>query len=205
MVPFTPSRRESRTRPTLRRFEALLLLIFMLACSSGSIGQVPDKTGQSYRYQLWDVFTSRAFAGNQLAVFTDARGLSAQLMQKMAREMAFSETTFVFDAKETGQDARVRIFSPSRELPFAGHPTIGTAFALVASGVVESGTEKITLAEGIGPVLVELEWEQDQLRFAWMHQRPPVFGQRLEDLDGVAAARKPERPADRAAGRSVFQ
>jgi trans-2,3-dihydro-3-hydroxyanthranilate isomerase len=170
----------------LRRFIALFILMFMIASSSASNESGPETSTQSYKYQLWDVFTDKALAGNQLAVFTSAQGLSAELMQKIAREMAFSETSFVFRANEDEVDARVRIFSPTRELAFAGHPTIGTAFALAASGAVSPGTKKIVFTEGIGPVLVQLEWQKDNLRFAWMHQRRPVFGKTIEDLSGIA-------------------
>ena len=169
-----------------RRLIALFILMFFIAGNAASEEQGSAKSTQSYHYQLWDVFTDQALAGNQLAVFTSAQGLSADLMQKIAREMAFSETTFVFGANESGTDAHVRIFSPTRELAFAGHPTIGTAFALVASGAVKHGTERIVFTEGIGPVLVQLEWQKDNLRFAWMHQRVPVFGKTLEDLSGMA-------------------
>ncbi|MGH3137092.1 MAG: PhzF family phenazine biosynthesis protein, partial [Gaiellaceae bacterium] len=77
------------------------------------------------RYVIVDVFTDRALAGNQLAVFTDARGVEAEAMQALAKEIGFSETTFVLPA-EDGGTARMRIFTPSAELPFAGHPTLGT-------------------------------------------------------------------------------
>src|SRR5829696_5534456 len=93
-------------------------------------------------YVHLDVFADRAFHGNQLAVFTDAAGLDAECMQRIAGEMAFSETTFVFRSDSPDADARVRIFTPSRELPMAGHPTIGTAFALAASGEIVPGPAK---------------------------------------------------------------
>ena len=83
------------------------------------------------RFVVVDVFTDRALAGNQLAVFTDARELDAGTMQALAREIGFSETTFVLPA-EDGGTARVRIFTPAAELPFAGHPTLGTAWVLGA-------------------------------------------------------------------------
>jgi len=172
--------------PLLRRLSALFILMFCIAGNSASEEQGAAKSTQSYHYQLWDVFTDQALAGNQLAVFTSAQGLSAGLMQKIAREMAFSETTFVFGANETGIDAHVRIFSPTRELAFAGHPTIGTAFALAASGAVKHGTEKIVFTEGIGPIAVQLDWQQDNLQFAWMHQRLPAFGKMIKDLNGLA-------------------
>ena len=83
-----------------------------------------------------DAFTDRPFAGNPLAVFPDARGLSGAQMQRIARELNLSETVFVLPAETPAGTRRVRIFTPGREVPFAGHPTVGTAFFLVASGLV---------------------------------------------------------------------
>src|SRR5688572_21436705 len=85
---------------------------------------------KSYRYLHLDVFTNEPLAGNQLAVFPEAGGLEAELMQRIALEMAFAETTFIFPAEHPATDCRVRIFTPRVELPMAGHPTIGTTFAL---------------------------------------------------------------------------
>jgi trans-2,3-dihydro-3-hydroxyanthranilate isomerase len=123
-----------------------------------------------------DVFADRPFHGNQLAVFTDASGLDAERMQLMANEMAFAESTFVFRSDSPDTDARVRIFTPGRELPMAGHPTIGTAFALAASGFIERGKPQVTFALGVGPTPVSLEWDQARLAFAWMRQPVPTFG-----------------------------
>jgi trans-2,3-dihydro-3-hydroxyanthranilate isomerase len=86
-----------------------------------------------YRYYICDVFTETRFGGNQLAVLPQADGLSVQQMQQIAREFNFSETTFVFPAK-TGHTRQVRIFTPAREIPFAGHPNVGTAFVLASAG-----------------------------------------------------------------------
>src|SRR5919204_3163464 len=87
-------------------------------------------TAQSaLQYTVVDVFTDRPLEGNQLGVFTDARALSSEQMQRLAREMNFAECTFVLPP-ERGGHARIRIFTPARELPFAGHPVLGTAFAL---------------------------------------------------------------------------
>ena len=85
----------------------------------------------SFPYETVDVFTDRAFGGNQLAVFTDARGLSDAQMQSLAAEMNYSETTFVLPPDDPANDARVRIFTRSHEMPFAGHPNVGTAYVLV--------------------------------------------------------------------------
>jgi trans-2,3-dihydro-3-hydroxyanthranilate isomerase len=122
-----------------------------------------------------DVFTSRALEGNQLAVFTDGSGLTAEQMQAIARETNFSETTFVIprsfeEIKEKGQ--RVRIFTVNEELPFAGHPTLGTAWVL--RGI--SGADEIVLDLNVGKVPVRFTIENGQ-PFAEMRQRDPEFGQ----------------------------
>ena len=96
---------------------------------------------RSYRFLQFDVFTRTLFGGNQLAVFTDGRGLSSETMQAMAHEMNFSETTFVLPAEQPGTDFRLRIFTPGSELPMAGHPTIGSAFALARIGALAPGRE----------------------------------------------------------------
>src|SRR5689334_3410701 len=83
-----------------------------------------------FRYVIADVFTDVPFAGNQLAVFTDARDLDAPTMQALARELNFSESVFVLPPTVEGADVRIRIFTPATELPFAGHPTLGAAFVL---------------------------------------------------------------------------
>ena len=99
----------------------------------------------NYRYFVCDVFTDQRFSGNPLAVVPEAEGLSERLMQQIAREFNFSETTFVFPP-EHGQTRKVRIFTPVREIPFAGHPNIGTAFVLAhdgALGNIDSGLEVV--------------------------------------------------------------
>src|SRR5215510_14730047 len=121
---------------------------------------------RTYRYLHWDVFTDHVLSGNQLAVFPDASGLDTELMQAIALEMAFSETTFVFPAEHPGTDFRVRIFTPRSEIPMAGHPTIGTTFALAHEGLIASSQRSIRLGLGIGPTLVELEWVSNRLHFA---------------------------------------
>src|SRR5437870_1941043 len=97
---------------------------------------------RSYRYLHYDVFTNRLFGGNQLAVVPDARGLSAETMQAIANEMNFSETTFVLPAERPDTDARMRIFTPGAELPMAGHPTIGSTFALAKVGAIAPPRER---------------------------------------------------------------
>jgi trans-2,3-dihydro-3-hydroxyanthranilate isomerase len=124
-----------------------------------------------------DVFTDRRLAGNPLAVFLDAAGLSDDEMQAVAREMNLSETTFV-SAPESGGDARVRIFTPLTELPFAGHPSIGTAWVLVQRGVVAAREPftPVVLELGVGPTLVEVQVREGVAVGAAVHQGPPHFG-----------------------------
>src|SRR5262245_62734741 len=97
-----------------------------------------------YRYYICDVFTTTRFGGNQLAVLPEAAGLSDQQMQQIAREFNFSETSFVFPA-EAGHTRKVRIFTPTTEVPFAGHPNVGTAFALATAGEFGVITTSITV------------------------------------------------------------
>lgn len=126
-------------------------------------------------YVHYDVFTTRPFEGNQLAVFPDARALTTEQMQTITREMNFSECTFLLPAETPGTDIRMRIFTPGGELPMAGHPTIGTTFALADSGLIRAGAERVVFGLGIGPTPVELTWAGPRLDFAWMDQKPPVF------------------------------
>ena len=127
------------------------------------------------RYLHYDVFTDRKFEGNQLAVFHDARGLSSEQMQAITKEMNFSECTYILPAEAPGTDVRMRIFTPGRELPMAGHPTIGSTFALAELGVIRPGSPSFVFGLGVGPTKVELSWEGSALSFAWMDQgRPDV-------------------------------
>ena len=110
---------------------------------------------RSYRYLHFDVFTDHLFGGNQLAVFLDGRGLSAETMQAIAKEMNFSETTFVLPPETAGTDVRMRIFTPGEELPMAGHPTIGSTFALARTRRHRARARSSSCSGcGIGPVPV---------------------------------------------------
>src|SRR5262245_19534326 len=115
-----------------------------------------------YRYLICDVFTDRLFGGNPLAVLPDASGLSSRRMQQIAREFNFSESTFVLPP-ETGHTRRVRIFTPTKEIPFAGHPNVGTAFALAATGELGPLEAEVTVTfeEGAGPVPVAIQTRAD--------------------------------------------
>ena len=177
-----------RIQHVVVNFRILFLICGLVGCVVTPQAQFNEVPTRTYRYDQWDVFTDEVLTGNQFAVFMDPGGLTGNLMQKIAREMAFSETTFVFPAVTDDTDFRLRIFGPNREMPFAGHPTIGTAFALAHQGHISPGTRQVVFGEGIGPVIVDLEWDGERLLFAWMHQLLPTFGRPVEDLDGVAAA-----------------
>ncbi len=142
---------------------------------------------RSYRYLHYDVFTDHLFGGNQLAVFLDGRGLSSEAMQAIAKEMNFSESTFVLPPERPDTDARMRIFTPGEELPMAGHPTIGSTFALARSGVIEPDRDRFVFGLGIGPVPVALTWRGADLTFAWMTQPNPTFSDPIADPAGAAA------------------
>ncbi len=116
-----------------------------------------------HRFVIADVFTEKAFGGNQLAVFPDGRGLSDRAMQSLAREFNFAETTFVLPPQDPRHLRRVRIFTPKSELPFAGHPTVGTAAVLARLGIfpLSDGAASIVLEEGIGPITVEIKLHEE--------------------------------------------
>jgi len=147
---------------------------------------------RTLRYVIADVFTDTPLAGNQLAVFTDARDLDTQTMQALALEVGFSESVFVF-SPESGGHVKIRIFTPYFELPFAGHPTLGTAFVL--------GTplqlEVITLETGSGNVSVALERDQSgRIAFGRMEQPVPTIepfaaSEALFEALGVAGSELP--------------
>ena len=122
-----------------------------------------------FRYVVCDVFTDTPLEGNQLAVFTDARDLDSLTMQALAKEMNFSESVFVLPPQADGADVRIRIFTPGKELPFAGHPTLGSAF------VLGTPLQKVVirLETGAGVVPVELERDGPEIVFGWMEQPIP--------------------------------
>jgi trans-2,3-dihydro-3-hydroxyanthranilate isomerase len=136
-----------------------------------------------FRYVVCDVFTQVPLAGNQLAVFTDARDLDAPTMQALAKEMNFAESVFVLPPTRADADVRIRIFTPATELPFAGHPTLGSAFVLGAplQRVV------IHIETGAGVVPVELQREGSRIVFGLMEQPLPSWS-RVDDADAILAA-----------------
>jgi trans-2,3-dihydro-3-hydroxyanthranilate isomerase len=139
----------------------------------------------TFRFVIADVFTDRPLAGNQLAVFTDARELPEDALQPLAKEIGFSETVFVLPP-EAGGHARIRIFTPATELPFAGHPVLGSAFVL--AGPLQLG--EILLETGSGAVPVTLEREGARIVFGRMQQPIPEWepfadAEALQELLGV--------------------
>ena len=138
-------------------------------------------------YLHYDVFTSEPLLGNQLAVFPDARALTLERMQRIANEMNFAESTFVLPSESGDTDVRMRIFTPNVEMPMAGHPTVGSTFALAEEGVIAAGRERFVFGLNVGPTPVDLEWSDGRLRFAWMTQAVPVFA---EPFGGRAAVAK---------------
>lgn len=143
---------------------------------------------RTYAFHQVDVFTTEPLAGNPLAVFPDASGLNDAEMQAIAREMNLSETTFVLPSPTRDPWPLVRIFTPTQELPFAGHPTIGTAYVLATLGRFPAGATEIVLHEGVGPIPVALEGDPARPAFAWMTHPPVRFEPPIADRAGIARA-----------------
>src|SRR2546421_3290565 len=134
------------------------------------------------RYFVVDVFTEVPLEGNQLAVFTDARGLSSEQMQRLAREMNFSETVFVLPPERAG-DVRARIFTPRRELPFAGHAVLGCAFVVAEA----RDRDAVSLETGLGVIPIALEREHGRTVFGRMQQVVPEWGPYEREVELLAA------------------
>ncbi len=141
-----------------------------------------------HSYVVCDVFTDKPLAGNQLAVFTDGRDVEVETMQALAREMNFAESVFVLPPEAPDADVRIRIFTPGRELPFAGHPTLGSAFVLAGplSKIV------IRIETGAGVVPVELEREGPKIVFGRMEQPLPPWSP-AENVEAILASVGVER------------
>ena len=139
-----------------------------------------------YDFMILDVFTDRAFGGNQLAVLTDARGLTTEAMQTIAREFDYPETTFVLPPDNPAHARRVRIFTPGAELPFAGHPTVGTACALVMANQCAVGD--FILEEGLGPVSVSTRRDDEALSATLRIERAPEVPDSVPAAQDVASA-----------------
>lgn len=136
-----------------------------------------------YQFHQVDVFTDKPLSGNPLAVFPDSKGLDAITMQKIARETNLSETTFVFPSTDPDADFDVRIFTPGKEIPFAGHPSLGTADVLFKSGRTKPDCKTITLKMGVGNVAIHRRED-----YWFMEQPLPEFSEPLAECSQVAEA-----------------
>lgn len=134
---------------------------------------------KKHTFYIVDVFAEQKYAGNQLAVFRDAKVLSDEEMQRFAKEMNYSETTFILSEKEREGGYDVRIFTPENELPFAGHPTLGTAF-VIQQEIIKEPVEKVTLNLGVGQIPVTFKYSKDQVDIVWMKQINPIFGETFD-------------------------
>jgi trans-2,3-dihydro-3-hydroxyanthranilate isomerase len=144
----------------------------------------------AYEFHTLDVFTQKRFGGNPLAVFPDAGGLGTELMQQIAREMNLSETTFVLPSENSRALCRVRIFTPSSELPFAGHPTVGTGYLLATLGRIPLREERATAVfeEGVGLVPIEVRARAGKPDFVQLTAaKLPEFGPLPPDREQLAA------------------
>jgi trans-2,3-dihydro-3-hydroxyanthranilate isomerase len=125
-------------------------------------------------FYILDVFTEEKYAGNQLAVVRDAGALSESEMQTIALEMNYSETTFILSEEERDGGYDVRIFTPGKELPFAGHPTLGTAF-IIRNEIIKKPVDTVKLNLKVGQIPVTFDGD-----VLWMRQKPPVFGETFD-------------------------
>jgi trans-2,3-dihydro-3-hydroxyanthranilate isomerase len=141
-----------------------------------------------YHFRVVDVFTDHLFGGNPLAVFLDGTGLTEQEMLAMTKELNFSETTFVLPPLQPGSHARLRIFTPAGEVPFAGYPTIGTAFVLITNQSFSVDTQQIVLEEEVGPVAVRLSGDPSHPRLLWTTLPPLTFHPPFARRETIAEA-----------------
>ena len=133
-------------------------------------------------FYILDVFAEKRYAGNQLAVFRHVEGIDDAEMQQIARETNFSETTFIMSELPENGSFRVRIFTPGEEVPFAGHPTLGTAF-VIQQEIIRQPVDRVVLNLKIGEIPVTFNYIHGKPDILWMKQQPPTFGQTLERAD----------------------
>ncbi len=131
------------------------------------------------KFFIVDVFAETKYSGNQLAVFTCAGKLSTDLMQKITQEINYSETTFITDDQEIHGGYNVRIFTPAQEVPFAGHPTLGTAY-IIQREMIKSPVAQVNLNLQVGKIPVTLDYHDGRVKLLQMQQNPPTFGQVLD-------------------------
>ncbi|RPH99095.1 MAG: PhzF family phenazine biosynthesis protein, partial [Zetaproteobacteria bacterium] len=141
-------------------------------------------------FEQVDVFTDRPFAGNALCVVPDGTGLSTEQMQAIAREMNLSETTFVLPPTDPNATYWMRIFTPAKEIPFAGHPSVGTAYVMARAGrfPLQEPVTRIFQQVGVGTLPLDIEVSGGQPGRVIMTQGKPVFGGVVRDLTPVAEA-----------------
>lgn len=137
---------------------------------------------KAHTFVIVDVFAEKKYAGNQLAVFLDAGDLSAEDMQLYAKEMNYSETTFICSEKKRQGGYDVRIFTPTQEIPFAGHPTLGTAF-VIQQEMIQRPIEKVILNLGVGQIPVAFSFSKGEVDDLWMEQRHPEFGRTFDKAE----------------------
>ncbi len=126
-------------------------------------------------FYIVDVFAEEKYAGNQLAVYRNCSDFSTEMMQTIAREMNYSETTFILSEDKVDNGYDVRIFTPAEELPFAGHPTLGTAF-VIQQAILKKQIQHVNLNLEVGQIPVAMSYKNDQPDKLWMRQIPPIFG-----------------------------
>ena len=140
---------------------------------------------KSYRYQVVDVFTQTPLEGNPLAVFPDAAELDAATMQRIARELSLSETVFIVPSRRPDCVARFRIFTPTREMDFAGHPTIGSAFLLVQLRTVRAETDFFSVEENVGAIPIVVDRNGHSM--LWLRTPPVSDSPVIEEIRGGRA------------------
>ena len=139
---------------------------------------------KSYRYQVVDVFTETPLEGNPLAVFPDAAELDARTMQRIARELSLSETVFIVPSRRLDCVARLRIFTPTREMDFAGHPTIGSAYLLMQLGHVRADADSFSVEENVGAIPIAVDRKEHSM--LWLRTPPVSDGPTIERTEAAA-------------------
>jgi len=139
---------------------------------------------ESLQFFIVDVFAETKYSGNQLAVFTNASGLSTEQMQRITREIDYSETTFITDRAPINGGYNVRIFTPAQEVPFAGHPTLGTAY-IIQREIIKSPVPRVNLNLPVGQIPVTLDYQDGTVNLLQMQQKAPTFGQ-ISDVAKLA-------------------
>lgn len=146
-------------------------------------------------FYILDVFAEQKYAGNQLAVFRDADKLSDAEMQQIAKEMHFSETTFILSEGKRNCGYDVRIFTPEHKIPFAGHPTLGTAY-VIQQEIIKEPVETVILNLKVGQIPVTLKYSGEQIDIMWMKQINPIFGKVFDPLSLSRVLHIDEREID---------